>query len=107
MEVLEMPYRISKSVLDRGLDANTTFEIVSIDIADVDVGENIGPRLQADRADADMRMAQEVTRCLAKLFFKDSDAVSVGLDVPREKKWQSTDIESSRCTSSTTKPPVR
>jgi uncharacterized protein YqfA (UPF0365 family) len=57
-DVLEMPDRISKSVLDGGLDANTAFEIVSIDIADIDVGENIGARLQADRADADMRMAQ-------------------------------------------------
>ena len=46
MNVLEMPERISKGVLDRGLDANTAFEIVSIDIADVDVGQNIGARLQ-------------------------------------------------------------
>ena len=58
MDVLEMPDRISKGVLDRGLDANTAFEIVSIDIADIDVGENIGARLQTDQADADMRMAQ-------------------------------------------------
>jgi uncharacterized protein YqfA (UPF0365 family) len=58
MEVLEMPDRISKGVLDRGLDANTAFEIVSIDIADIDVGENIGARLQTDQANADTRMAQ-------------------------------------------------
>ena len=58
MEVMEMPDRISKGVLDRGLDANTAFEIVSIDIADIDVGENIGARLQTDQAEADMRMAQ-------------------------------------------------
>ena len=58
MEVLAMPDRISKGVLDRGLDANTAFEIVSIDIADIDVGENIGARLRADQAEADMRMAQ-------------------------------------------------
>ena len=58
MEVLEMPDRISKGVLARGLDANTAFEIVSIDIADIDVGENIGARLQTDQADADTRMAQ-------------------------------------------------
>ena len=58
MDVLEMPDRISKGVLARGLDANTAFEIVSIDIADIDIGENIGARLQTDRADADMRMAQ-------------------------------------------------
>jgi uncharacterized protein YqfA (UPF0365 family) len=58
MEVLEMPDRISKGVLDRGLDANTAFEIVSIDIADIDIGENIGARLQTDQAQADMRIAQ-------------------------------------------------
>lgn len=58
MHVLEMPERISKGVLDRGLDANTAFEIVSIDIADVDVGQNIGARLQTDQAAADTRVAQ-------------------------------------------------
>jgi uncharacterized protein YqfA (UPF0365 family) len=58
MDVLEMPGRISKSVLARGLDANTAFEIVSIDIADIDVGDNIGARLQSDQAEADTRMAR-------------------------------------------------
>jgi uncharacterized protein YqfA (UPF0365 family) len=58
MDVMGMPDRISKEMLDRGLDANTAFEIVSIDIADIDVGENIGARLQADQAEADTRMAQ-------------------------------------------------
>jgi uncharacterized protein YqfA (UPF0365 family) len=58
MEVLEMPDRISKDVLNSGLDANTAFEIVSIDIADIDVGENIGARLQSDQAEADTRMAR-------------------------------------------------
>jgi uncharacterized protein YqfA (UPF0365 family) len=58
MEVMETPDRISKDVLNRGLDANTAFEIVSIDIADIDVGENIGARLQTDQAEADTRMAQ-------------------------------------------------
>jgi uncharacterized protein YqfA (UPF0365 family) len=57
MDVLGMPDRISKSVLARGLDANTAFEIVSIDIVDIDVGKNIGARLQTDQADADVRMA--------------------------------------------------
>jgi len=57
-EVLEMPDRISKGVLNRGLDANTAFEIVSIDIAEIDVGENVGARLQTEQADADMRMAK-------------------------------------------------
>jgi len=56
--VLENPDTISKFVLDKGLDAGTAFEIVSIDIADVDVGENIGARLQADQAEADKRVAQ-------------------------------------------------
>ncbi|MBN1394568.1 MAG: flotillin-like protein FloA [Pirellulales bacterium] len=58
LEVLENPDRISKTVLSRRLDSQTAFEIVSIDIADVDVGDNIGARLQADQAEADMRVAQ-------------------------------------------------
>ena len=57
-DVLENPDRISKNVLERGLDAHTAFEIVSIDIADIDVGENIGARLQADQAEADTRVAR-------------------------------------------------
>ncbi len=57
-EVLENPDHISKTVLARGLDAQTAFEIVSIDIADVDIGNNIGARLQADQAEADKRVAQ-------------------------------------------------
>ncbi len=57
-EVLENPDRISHTVLNQGLEAQTAFEIVSIDIADIDVGENIGARLQADQAEADMRVAQ-------------------------------------------------
>jgi uncharacterized protein YqfA (UPF0365 family) len=56
--VLESPDRISKTVLARRLDAQTAFEIVSIDIGDVTVGENIGARLQADQAEADMRVAR-------------------------------------------------
>jgi uncharacterized protein YqfA (UPF0365 family) len=58
LEVLANPDRISKTVLARRLDSQTAFEIVSIDIADVDVGENIGARLQADQAEADMRVAR-------------------------------------------------
>lgn len=56
--VLENPDRISRVVLDRGLDAQTAFEIVSIDIADIDVGDNIGARLRADQAEADVRVAR-------------------------------------------------
>ncbi len=58
MDVLETPDRISKGVLGHGLDANTAFEIVSIDIVDIDVGENIGARLQSDQAEADTRVAR-------------------------------------------------
>jgi uncharacterized protein YqfA (UPF0365 family) len=58
LDVLENPDRISKAVLERGLDAQTAFEIVSMDIADIDVGENIGARLQADQAEADTRVAR-------------------------------------------------
>jgi uncharacterized protein YqfA (UPF0365 family) len=57
-DVLETPDRISKAVLARRLDSQTAFEIVSIDIADIDVGDNIGARLQADQAEADMRVAR-------------------------------------------------
>ena len=53
-----IPDRISKAVLARRLDSQTAFEIVSIDIADIDVGDNIGARLQADQAEADMRVAR-------------------------------------------------
>jgi uncharacterized protein YqfA (UPF0365 family) len=56
--VLENPDKISKSVLSKGLDAGTAFEILSIDIADVDVGENVGAQLQAAQAEADMRRAK-------------------------------------------------
>jgi len=67
-EVLENPDRISKNVLAKGLDSNTAFEILSIDIADVDVGDNIGAKLQAEQAEADKRVAQaraEVRRAAA------------------------------------------
>ena len=57
-EVLEYPDRISRAVLAKGLDAGTAFEIVSIDIADVDVGKNIGAELQTSQAEADRRIAQ-------------------------------------------------
>jgi len=56
--VLENPDNISKVVLERGLDAGTAFEILSIDIADIDVGENIGAKLQADQAESDKRRFQ-------------------------------------------------
>ena len=57
-KVLENPDRISQVVLEKGLDSGTAFEILSIDIADIDVGENVGAKLQTDQADADKRVAQ-------------------------------------------------
>ena len=56
--VLENPQLISKRVLDKGLDAQTAFEILSIDIADIMIGENIGAKLRADKAESDKRIAQ-------------------------------------------------
>jgi uncharacterized protein YqfA (UPF0365 family) len=69
LDVMENPDKISRAVLERGLDAQTAFQIVSIDIADIDVGQNIGARLQADQAEADMRVARakaEERRAMAK-----------------------------------------
>jgi uncharacterized protein YqfA (UPF0365 family) len=67
-DVLEHPDRISKTVLDKGLDSNTAFEILSIDIADVEVGENVGAKLQTEQAEANKVIAQaqaEVRRAAA------------------------------------------
>jgi uncharacterized protein YqfA (UPF0365 family) len=58
MSVLENPDRISKVVLERGLDSGTAFEILSIDIADIDVGDNVGARLKIDQAEAEKKVAQ-------------------------------------------------
>lgn len=68
LEVLESPQRISQVVLEKGLDAQTAFEILSIDIADISVGDNIGAKLRADKAESDKRIAQakaEERRALA------------------------------------------
>ncbi len=67
-DVLENPDRISKNVLDKGLDSGTAFEILSIDIADVDVGENVGAKLESEQAEANKLIAQahaEVRRAAA------------------------------------------
>lgn len=67
--VLENPDGISKRVLEKGLDSGTAFEILSIDIADVDVGENIGAKLQTDQAEADLQIARakaEERRAMAR-----------------------------------------
>ena len=66
--MLENPHRISRTVLDKALDANTAFEILSLDIADVGVGENVGAKLQAEQAEANKLIAQahaEVRRAAA------------------------------------------
>jgi len=76
-EVLENPDKISKAVLSKGLDSGTAFEILSIDIADVDVGENIGAKLQMAQADADKNIAQakaEVRRAMARALEQEMKA---------------------------------
>ena len=79
-DVLENPDSISKAVLAKGLDSGTAFDILSIDIADVDVGENIGAKLQADQAEADMRVAQakaEERRAVAVAHKVENEALVV------------------------------
>lgn len=77
LEVMENPDKISREVLKRGLDSQTAFQIVSIDIADIDVGQNIGARLQTDQAEADMRVARakaEERRALAQAAEQENKA---------------------------------
>ena len=81
-EVLENPDSISKTVLNKGLDAGTAFEILSIDIADVDVGRNIGAQLQIDQAEADKRIAQakaEERRAMAVAQEQENKAEAQGM----------------------------
>lgn len=76
-DVLENPDKISRTVLDKGLDAGTAFEILSIDIADVDVGKNIGANLQTEQAEADKRIAQakaEERRAMAVAYEQEMKA---------------------------------
>jgi uncharacterized protein YqfA (UPF0365 family) len=76
-QVLENPDMISKTVLKKGLDAGTAFEILSVDIADVDVGANIGAKLQAEQAEADKQVAQaraESRRALAVALEQENKA---------------------------------
>src|SRR4030065_337263 len=87
-DVLENPDHISKRVLAAGLDAGTAYEILSIDIADVDVGENIGAKLQIDQANADKQIAQakaEERRAMAVALGQERRARGVGgeAEVPR------------------------
>ena len=77
-QVLENPDNISKTVLGKGLDSNTAFEILSIDIADVDVGENIGAKLQTEQAEADLKIAQakaEERRAMAQAREQEMNAL--------------------------------
>ncbi|QDT67156.1 SigmaW regulon antibacterial [Planctomycetes bacterium MalM25] len=95
LKVMENPDRISKAVLERGLDAQTAFAIVSIDIADIDIGENIGARLQADQAEADTRKAQAMAEkrradaiareqeMKAEVAAKRGEVVAAEAEVPR------------------------
>jgi uncharacterized protein YqfA (UPF0365 family) len=76
-DVLENPDQISKFVLSKGLDAGTAYEILSIDIADVDVGRNVGAELQSDQAEADMRIARakaEERRAMAVAYEQEMGA---------------------------------
>ena len=87
-DVLENPDHISRNILDRGLDAGTAFEILSIDIADGDVGENIGAKLQIDQANADKQIAQakaEERRAMAVALEQEMRArvVEAEAEVPR------------------------
>jgi uncharacterized protein YqfA (UPF0365 family) len=78
-KVLENPTLIATAVHSRGLDSQTAYEIVSIDIADIDVGDNIGARLQADRAEADMRIARakaEERRAMAVAVEQEMKAIT-------------------------------
>ena len=78
MVVLENPDRISKTVLGRGLDAGSAFEILSIDIADIDVGENIGARLRTDKAEADKKVAQaEAERQRAMAVAREQEMIAL------------------------------
>ena len=87
-DVLENPDQISKNILSRGLDAGTAYEILSIDIADVDVGENIGAKLQIEQANADKQIAQakaEERRAMAVALEQEMRArvVEAEAEVPR------------------------
>jgi uncharacterized protein YqfA (UPF0365 family) len=87
-DVLENPDHISKNILAKGLDAGTAYEILSIDIADVDVGENIGAKLQIDQANADKQIAQakaEERRAMAVALEQEMRArvVEAESEVPR------------------------
>lgn len=82
-QILEQPEQISRYILDRGLDSGTCFEIVSVDIADVNVEDNVGARLQTVQANADKRVAQakaEVRRAAAVAAHKEMEAKTIEME---------------------------
>jgi uncharacterized protein YqfA (UPF0365 family) len=84
-QVLENPDLISKAVLARRLDSQTAFEIVSIDIADIDVGDNIGARLQADQAEADTRVARASAEGRRAMAVAQEQEMIAGIEESRAK----------------------
>ena len=81
--VLENPDTISKEVLRKGLDAGTAFEILSIDIADVDIGTNIGAVLQTDQAEADLKVARAKAENIAEVAKMRARVVEAEAEIPR------------------------
>lgn len=113
MSVMSSPDQISKLVLTRGLDTNTAFEIVSIDIAKIDIGDNIGARLQTEQAESDVRVARaaaesrkanavagrqemlaEVTRCRAALVMAEAEVPTALALAFRSGQFQSVEGQS-------------
>ncbi len=88
-EVLANPDRISRAVLARKLDSQTAFEIVSIDIADIDVGDNIGARLQADQAEADTRVARAQAEGRRAMAVSQEQEYMAGIEENRAKLVES------------------
>jgi len=103
--VLENPDNISKHILAKGLDAGTAFEILSIDIADVDVGENIGAKLQIDQANADKQIAQakaEERRAMAVAKEQEMQAKVVEAEARCHWPWQKPSVAASWASWTTT-----
>ncbi len=87
-DVLANPDRISKAVLARRLDSQTAFEIVSIDIADIDVGDNIGARLQADQAEADTRVARAKAEARRAMAVSQEQEMIASIEEARASWWR-------------------
>ena len=87
-KVLENPDMISKTVLKKGLDAGTAYEILSIDIADVDVGKNIGAELETDRAEADKKIAQAKAEEKRAMAFATEQEMRARVQEMQAKVWR-------------------